>query len=100
MLTPLAGTGGLVVGEGVQARLHAKGNSTGFSVPEDAVQSIDGRDVLFVRTKDGFKIQPVVVGGRSGGVAHIVSGIRTGEQVATRNAFLIKADMIKSGKEE
>jgi cobalt-zinc-cadmium efflux system membrane fusion protein len=55
---------------------------------------------LFVRSKDGFKIQPVLVGIRSGGMAQIVSGIRAGEQIATRNAFLIKADMIKSGKEE
>ncbi|MCU6434635.1 efflux RND transporter periplasmic adaptor subunit [Undibacterium sp. Jales W-56] len=100
VLTPAAGTGALVVGEGVQARLHVKSSSTAISVPEDAVQNIDGRDVLFVRTKEGFKIQPVLVGARSGGVAHIVSGIRAGEQVATRNAFLIKADMIKSGKEE
>ncbi|MFZ6876099.1 efflux RND transporter periplasmic adaptor subunit [Undibacterium sp. Di27W] len=105
VLTPIpvtsAGTGSraLVVGEGVQARLHVKEGSTAISVPEDAVQNIDGRDVLFVRTKEGFKIQPVMVGTRSGGVAQIVSGIRAGEQVATRNAFLIKADMIKSGKE-
>lgn len=99
---PVSGTGSraLVVGEGVQARLHVKDGSTAISVPEDAVQNIDGRDVLFVRTKEGFKIQPVLVGTRSGGVAQIVSGIRAGELVATRNAFLIKADMIKSGKEE
>lgn len=108
ILTPVPGTGsgggsgvrGLVVGEGVQARLHVKDGSAAISVPEDAVQNIDGRDVLFVRTKDGFKIQSVLVGTRSGGMAQIVSGIRAGEQVATRNAFLIKADMIKSGKEE
>jgi len=100
VLTPVSGARVLVVGEGVQARLHIKGNPTAISVPEDAVQNVDGRDVLFVRTKEGFKIQPVLVGTRSGGVAQIVSGIRAGEQVATRNAFLIKADMIKSGKEE
>jgi cobalt-zinc-cadmium efflux system membrane fusion protein len=42
----------------------------------------------------------VLVGARSGGVARIVSGVRPDAQVATRNAFLIKADMIKSAKEE
>lgn len=104
ILTPVFGANngkqGLVIGEGVQARLHVKESSNAVSVPEDAVQNIDGRDVLFVRSKDGFKIQPVLVGIRSGGMAQIVSGIRAGEQIATRNAFLIKADMIKSGKEE
>ena len=103
VLTPISGTGArtLVVGEGVQARLRVKSSpNNAISVPEDAVQNVDGRDVLFVRTKEGFKIQPVLVGTRSGGVAQIVSGIGAGEQVATRNAFLIKADMIKNGKDE
>jgi cobalt-zinc-cadmium efflux system membrane fusion protein len=91
----------LVAGEGVQVRLRARGVSAdGPVVPEDAVQNIDGHDVLFVRTKDGFRIQPVLVGERSGGSARIVSGVRAGELVATRNAFLVKADMIKSAKEE
>jgi cobalt-zinc-cadmium efflux system membrane fusion protein len=100
VLTPVSTVRTLVVGEGVQARLHVRNSAAGMVVPEDAVQNVDGRDVLFVRTKDGFVAQPVLVGARSGGVAHIVSGIKAGGQVATRNAFLIKADMIKSAKEE
>ena len=32
--------------------------------------------------------------------AQIVSGVQAGELVATRNAFLVKADMIKSAREE
>lgn len=100
ILTPETGGGHLVVGEGVQARLHVKERSNALAVPEDAVQNIDGRDVLFVRTKDGFRAQPVLVGMRSRGMAVIVSGVKAGEQVATQNAFLVKADMIKSEKEE
>lgn len=89
----------LVVGEGVQVHLHLKNNSNGMVVPEDAVQSIDGRDVLFVRTAEGFRPTAVLVGTRSGGIAQIVEGIKAGKQVATRNAFLIKADMIKAAKD-
>jgi cobalt-zinc-cadmium efflux system membrane fusion protein len=89
-----------VVGEGVQARLHVKNGAAGLVVPEDAVQNVDGHDALFVRTRDGFRAQPVLVGTRSGGVAQIVSGVSAGQQVATRNAFLVKADMIKSAKDE
>ncbi|MFA9216145.1 MAG: efflux RND transporter periplasmic adaptor subunit [Sphingomonadaceae bacterium] len=100
ILTPMAATRDLIVGEGVQARLHVKNGAAGMVVPEDAVQTVDGHDVLFVRTKDGFIAQPVLVGTRSGGVAQIVSGITAGQQVATRNAFLIKADMIKTAKDE
>jgi cobalt-zinc-cadmium efflux system membrane fusion protein len=100
VLMPVAPTRELIVGEGVQARLHVKGSAAGMVVPEDAVQNVDGHDVLFVRTADGFTAQPVLVGTRSGGVAQIVSGVKSGQLVATRNAFLIKADMIKSAKEE
>jgi cobalt-zinc-cadmium efflux system membrane fusion protein len=100
VLEPLATASRLVVGEGVQVRLHVKENGANMVVPEDAVQNIDGRDVLFVRTQAGFRAQPVLVGSRSRGMAQIVSGVQPGAQVATRNAFLIKADMIKSEKEE
>lgn len=100
VLTPISSTHKLIVGEGIQARLHIKNGATGMVVPEDAVQNVDGHDVLFVRTKDGFLAQPVLVGMRSGGVAQIVSGVSAGQQVATHNAFLIKADMIKSVKGE
>lgn len=100
ILNPSSSQRELVVGDGVQARLQVKDSATGIVVPEDAVQNIDGHDVLFVRSKGGFKPQPVLVGTRSGGVAQIISGVRVGDQVATQNAFLIKADMIKSVKEE
>ena len=100
VLTPVSSVRQLISGEGVQARLLVKNGAPGMVVPEDAVQNVDGHDVLFVRTKDGFRVQPVLVGARSRGVAQIVSGVRAGELVATRNAFLVKADMIKSAKEE
>lgn len=100
VLTPVSSARQMVTGEGVQARLHVSNGAAGMVVPEDAVQNVDGHDVLFVRTKDGFRVQPVLVGARSRGVAQIVSGVKAGELVATRNAFLVKADMIKSAKEE
>lgn len=101
LLTPTSPDARLVIGEGVQVRLHVKssGAGGGLVVPEDAVQNIEGRDVLFVRTKDGFRPTPVLVGTRSGGMAQIVNGVQGGTQVATRNAFLIKADMIKAEEE-
>lgn len=100
IMEPIVSSSRLVVGEGVQVRLHVKETGANMVVPEDAVQNIDGRDVLFVRTKAGFRAQPVLVGSRSLGMAQIVSGVQPGEQVATRNAFLVKADMIKREKEE
>lgn len=86
----------LVIGEGVQVRLHTSNALTNsLIVPEDAIQNIEGRDVVFVKTKTGFKPQLVVVGQRSNGYAEIMSGLDPTTSIATQNVFLIKAEMIK-----
>ncbi len=47
VITPSAEANGLVVGDGVQVRLvTASGSGEGLSVSEEAVQNIDGKDVL------------------------------------------------------
>lgn len=102
ILTPSAGSAALV-GEGVQVRIGARATAGtgGMTVPDEAVQSLDGRDVLFVRTAGGFQRRPVLVGMRTGGVAQILSGVKPGDRIATRNAFLIKAELKKgSGEDE
>ncbi|RYP48769.1 hypothetical protein DL770_011191 [Monosporascus sp. CRB-9-2] len=99
VLIPTAGPDAqsLLAGEGVQVRLQTRGQSTpqGVAVPEEAVQNIDGTDVVFLRTPEGFRVQQVYVGLRSGGLAQIVTGLKSGQQVAVRNAFLLKAEAKK-----
>ena len=90
-------------GEVVQVDITPKNASpTGFVVPEDAVQNIGGRNVVFVRTRTGFKLQPVVTGSRGSGRVSILSGLNTGETIATTNAFFLKAELGKAaaGEEE
>jgi cobalt-zinc-cadmium efflux system membrane fusion protein len=64
-------------------------------VPEDAVQSLGGRDVVFVRTAQGFRARSITIGQRSAGRVEILSGLKPGETIATRNAFLLKAELGK-----
>lgn len=88
-------------GEFVQARIIAKTNGVnGFVVPDDAVQSVGGREAVFVRREGRFRVTPVVVGTRSGGRASILSGLRAGDVIATKNAFLLKAEIAKGAEEE
>lgn len=89
-------------GLGVKVRLFPSVKSTdgAIVVPEDALQTLDGKDVVFVRTANGFKVRPVSVGSRKAGRAEILSGLRAGEQIATRNAFLLKAEIGKGAGEE
>jgi membrane fusion protein, heavy metal efflux system len=90
-----------VLGEGLQITLHSHPDKdTGLIIPEDAIQRVDGQDVVFIRTAEGFKPQSVAVGMRSGGEAQILSGLDQGASIATRNAFLLKAELIKSATAE
>lgn len=102
LLTP-GTSAGLTPGVGLQARLLPKAGSAGATgsviVPDEAIQNVDGRDVVFVRTAKGFQVQPVVVTSRSGGRASIASGLVNGQSVATRKAFLLKAELQKGGDE-
>lgn len=89
--------GGLRLGQMARARIFPArtGSSTAIVVPEDAVQSIEGRSVVFVRTTDGFKPVTVTTGARSAGRIEVVSGLTPGASIATTNAFVLKAEMAK-----
>jgi len=68
----------------------------GFVVPEEAVQSFEGRDVVFVRTDHGFLATTVSIGQRGGGRVEIVEGLQAGQIIAGRKAFVLKAELGKS----
>jgi cobalt-zinc-cadmium efflux system membrane fusion protein len=88
-------------GEAVQVDLMPKNAAPGgVLVPEDAVQNVGGRNVVFVRTPTGFKVRPVVIGSRGGGRVTILSGVAVGETIATANAFFLKAELGKGAGEE
>ena len=101
VVEPSAGGSLLVPGQLVQARIFASSGATkgGVMVPQDAVQTLGNRTVVFVRTRDGFKAQSVQIGSRSGGLVAIVSGLARGTQIATSNAFLLKAEVEKESAE-
>lgn len=92
----------LQAGQTARARLFPRAVAAGptLVVPEEAVQSIGGRELVFVRTAQGFQAKPVQVGQRSAGRAEIVGGLSPGQVIATRNAFLLKAELSKSEGEE
>jgi cobalt-zinc-cadmium efflux system membrane fusion protein len=71
-------------------------------VPSRAVQSMDGEQVVFVRTGvDRFERRAVTTGADIAGEVEIVSGLTEGEVVATAGAFLLKSELMKpSGDEE
>ena len=92
---------GLQPGAFLQARIRPSGevDQSRIAVPEDAVQVLEGRDVVFVRTQRGFQAREVETGSRSAGMVTILSGLEPGQQIAIDNAFLLKAELEKEGAE-
>ncbi len=96
-------TGSLQPGLAVRVRLLPSGGGTtsnAIVVPEDAVQTLEGRDIVCVRTARGFQAQTITIGQRSNGRVEILKGLAAGSQVATKNAFLLKAELGKGAGEE
>lgn len=91
----------LVPGEVATVRIMTRrGETKGVVLAEEAVQMLEGRTVVFVQTDKGFRVQPVTVSSRGGGEVLVVAGLDVGQKVATRNAFLLKAELNKNAGED
>lgn len=64
-------------------------------VPATALQTIEGKTIVFKKTKQGFKPQPVEVGHVDDKQVEIISGLQTGDRYAAVNSFILKAEMLK-----
>jgi cobalt-zinc-cadmium efflux system membrane fusion protein len=89
---------GLTPGAAVSAQVPADGQGLP-SVPSEAVQTLEGRSVVFVAEPGGFRLRSVTVGRSGGGQTQIVSGLKGGETVAGRGAFVLKAELAKGEAE-
>ena len=79
------------------AEIPVGGRKPALVVPSDAVQQVNGQDVVFIRTgADRFAVRPVRVGETSGGKTPILDGIEAGDQVAIRGTFILKSQLLKS----
>ncbi|WP_262048149.1 efflux RND transporter periplasmic adaptor subunit [Bradyrhizobium sp. Bra78] len=87
-------------GSFVTANIAVERHDAAVTVPFAALQALDGRKTVFVRTKDGFEARSVVLGGRDGPVVEVVSGLAAGETVAASNTFPLKAEVSKPGDED
>lgn len=77
----------------------ARGSGDVLTVPSEAVQTIQGRAVVFVSDAEGFRAHPVIAGRASGGRTEIISGLKGDERIAGVGAFLLKAELGKGEAE-
>ncbi len=69
------------------------------AVANAAIQNVEGKEVVFVRSDAGFILRPVKLGRRDGERVEVLDGLAAGEQVAARNSFILKAELGKEAAE-
>ena len=77
------------------------GSMSAVVLPEDAVQFLNGRTVVFIARPDStggatFVPREVQAGSRAGATVAVTAGLRAGEMVVTQGAFTVKAELLKS----
>lgn len=80
----------------VNVEVSAGESAAAVTVASDAVQTHEGRSVVFVPTPAGFIAQPVTVGRSDAQRVEIVQGLAAGSRYAATGAFVIKAEAEKS----
>lgn len=101
VLQPSGNPAALAQGQAVRVRIVPRGSVTSgiIVLPEEAVQQVEGRDIVFVQAEGGFEAAPVTIGSRSGGRVEVTNGLRAGQIVVTAGAFALKSQLGASDAE-
>jgi cobalt-zinc-cadmium efflux system membrane fusion protein len=69
------------------------------AVPESAIQTVEDKSTVFVRTDDGFEARAVELGSRAAGHVEITQGLEPGAQVVSAGSFVLKSELGKASAE-
>jgi len=81
----------------VTGRVAIEKISRALVIPKTALQTIEGKTVVFVKTDEGFEPKTVTLGKTSEAHVEVISGVKPGQQYVTEGAFTLKAQLAKGG---
>ncbi|MEN5427082.1 efflux RND transporter periplasmic adaptor subunit [Stenotrophomonas pennii] len=84
-------------GAAVRARIVVASTPAAIAVPLTALQTLDGKDVVFVREGDSYHARVVQLGARDARQVAVTGGLQAGEQVVVEQSYTVKADIGKAG---
>ena len=70
-----------------------------LAVPSAAIQQMEGKDVVFVKSGTQYSAVPVTLGRADAELTEITAGVDAGAQVVSKGSFVVKADIGKAGAE-
>lgn len=80
------------VGETVHAAVATGADANALSIPKSAVQTVEDKPSVFVRTDEGFAVKHLELGPGSGAFVAVRSGLNGGERIAVKNSYVLKAE--------
>lgn len=70
-----------------------------LAIRNEALQNLEGKNVVFVLDADGFEPRPVQLGRSDDERTEVLSGLSAGERYAAANSFVLKAELGKGSAE-
>ena len=83
----------------VEGRIETGRASASVVVPRNAITEMDGEQIVFVQTDEGFEPREVTVGRTTSESAEIVTGLKPGERYIAANVLAFKAEMNRAALE-
>ena len=87
----------LAIGQSAFLRLFTSESIDAPTVPRSALVDEGGRTLVYIQTAgESFEARPVTLGNRQGEEVQITGGLRPGERVVTRGAYLVRLASMSS----
>jgi cobalt-zinc-cadmium efflux system membrane fusion protein len=80
----------------ITARIATGSKESPLLIRRSALQTMDGQQVVFVRTGEGFAPQPVVLGDGDREYVEVADGLAPGQEYVSTGSFVLKAQLSKS----
>lgn len=84
----------------VQVQVESDHAEVPVAVAKEAIQTIEGKPVLFLETPEGFQVQEVEIGLSDDKYIQVLEGLNSGDPYAATQTFLLKADLGKDSVED
>jgi cobalt-zinc-cadmium efflux system membrane fusion protein len=79
----------------------ASGGGRALTVPEAAIQIIEGKPTVFIEKAPGqFERRDVKLGAKAAGLVAVETGVKAGERVVVQGSFMVRTQMQKAELEE
>lgn len=87
-------------GMNIRADIVMQEKEVPLAVKTEAIQRMEGNNVVFVQEDGGiYRAQPVQIGTSDATWTEIIGGLEAGQRYVAKNSFVVKADIGKSGAE-